>query len=340
MADPSHQRTGLRNALKFAAGVAAAAALALTTWLFHFAPPWPAYREVAALTFTLGASIYTAAVLFLGGWDGHRLRRLGRWLLAASLAAGAGYSFLWTAFTYSTTAAGQRVVVGWSYTPSARDYLALNPHLSTEELLADMENDPDLVFDPVSLRVMSLGVLASWCVAVAALLGLLGVGALLGTRPALDPVAARLHERVAGWPPALDAELRAGMEQALHTLTRAGNVPGAILTVAGLLEGEHGLLSRVASVHGQPLRGGNLFAQIEELAQKGLVPGDILSDLHWVRLRSNMARHQKGSVTAEDAHTAIGRAAHVIEWYHSARTAKAGPPASASPAGTDPHAGS
>jgi hypothetical protein len=319
MADPSQQRTRLREATQLAVGPAAAAALALTTWLFYLAPPWPSYRAVAALTFALGASVSTAAVLLLRGWDGHRLRRLGLWLLAASLAAGAVYAFLWTAFTYSTTEAGQRVIVGWGYTPEARDYLALNPHLSTEELLADMENDPDLVFDPVSLRIISPALLASWCVAVGALLALLAVGALLVTRPALDPLAARLHERVAGWPPGLDADLRAGMEQALHTLTGAGNVPGAILTVAGLLEGEHGLLARLASLHGQPLRGGNLFAQIEDLAQKGLVPGEILSDVHWVRLRSNMARHSKGSVTAEDAHTAIGRVAHVIEWYHAAR---------------------
>jgi hypothetical protein len=159
--------------------------------------------------------------------------------------------------------------------------------------------------------------LASWFLTCA---GLAFQGALFGLLVAgragpSDPLTARLKARVDGWPAGVAPQLRTELQQALRILADA-NVPLAILNVSILLEGEHGLLGKVAAAHGRPLQGGNLFAQIEDLAKKGIVPGDIMSDLHWIRRRSNSARHDKSSVTMDDAHMTINRAIHVVEWYH------------------------
>jgi hypothetical protein len=294
-------------------------------WL-HVAPPWPEDRTVAGATFLLGVVAYTVAAQLLAPGDERRLRSAAVWVLTVVLTAAAAYSLLWAFFTYRVSDDGDRVAGSWAKTARMQDYLASkgDQPVSTQDLLGDWDNDPDVVFEPNSLALVRCALLASWSLTDAALFALLTVFGLLVARRAgpADPVTARLQARVAGWPPNLDPHLRGELEQALRLLAD-GNVPLTILNVSLLLEGQHGLLGRVAAAHGRALQGGNLFAQIEELAGKGIVPGDIMSDLHWIRRRSNSARHDKGAVTLDDAHVAVNRAIHVIEWYH--RTFGRGP---------------
>jgi tetratricopeptide (TPR) repeat protein len=127
-----------------------------------------------------------------------------------------------------------------------------------------------------------------------------------------------LDDRVAALAEGVDADIRRGLRQSLDTLRVAGNVPGAIVSVARLLEGPNGLLGAVAVAHDRAVKGGGLDNQIEDLAQNGIVPGEIASDLHWVRVRANKARHQveKAELTVNDAETAIDRALRVVHWFY------------------------
>jgi hypothetical protein len=108
------------------------------------------------------------------------------------------------------------------------------------------------------------------------------------------------------------------LRQALRTLRAADNPPGAIIHVSRLLEGERGLLGEIALAAGHKLRGYDLNAQIEELAGKGIVPAEIASDLHWIRVRANKARHnmEKAMLTARDGEVALDRALRIVEWFY------------------------
>lgn len=79
------------------------------------------------------------------------------------------------------------------------------------------------------------------------------------------------------------------------------------MTVSRVLEGSRGLLGAIASASSHQLKGFELEKQIEELAQKGIVPGEIASDLHWIRVRANKARHnvEKKTLTVNDAEVCL-----------------------------------
>ena len=94
-----------------------------------------------------------------------------------------------------------------------------------------------------------------------------------------DRVSASRRGRRRGRPPGAPGKL-------LDTLRLAANVPGATHGRACCLEGPNGLIVAVARPRpgGQ---GGELIGQIEDLARKGIVPGQIASDLHWIRVYAN-----------------------------------------------------
>jgi len=127
-----------------------------------------------------------------------------------------------------------------------------------------------------------------------------------------------LAHQIATLVPDVDADLRGELQRALRTLQNAENVPGTIVHISRLIEGPHGLLGHITSAHGQQLKGHNLEAQIDELRQKGLVPPEIASDLHWVRVRANRARHNMEQIplTVRDAAIALDLALGVLEWFY------------------------
>jgi tetratricopeptide (TPR) repeat protein len=127
-----------------------------------------------------------------------------------------------------------------------------------------------------------------------------------------------LDDRIAVLVPEVSDDLRDGVQNALRTLRDAGDVPGAIVVVSRLVEGQRGLIGSIASASNHRLKGHNLESQIEELLQKGIVPGEIASDLHWIRVRANKARHniERAALTTNDAEIALDRALRVIEWFY------------------------
>jgi tetratricopeptide (TPR) repeat protein len=127
-----------------------------------------------------------------------------------------------------------------------------------------------------------------------------------------------LDDRIAALTTDIDAELRRELHDVLRTLRDASNIPGAIMTVSRLLEGDKGLLGAIAVAGRHVLKGSTLDKQIEELAAKGIIPGEIASDLHWIRVRANKARHkiEKKTLTVNDAEASLDRALSVVEWFY------------------------
>jgi hypothetical protein len=126
-----------------------------------------------------------------------------------------------------------------------------------------------------------------------------------------------VDERVAALKPEVNKDLRTEIQHALVTLREAGNIPGAFMTISRSLEGHDGLLGLIASACGYTLKGFNLEKQINELAERGIIPGEIASDLHWIRVRANKARHksEKKTLTVNDGEMCLDRALCVIEWF-------------------------
>jgi hypothetical protein len=126
-----------------------------------------------------------------------------------------------------------------------------------------------------------------------------------------------VDERVGSLVKEIGEDLRTELRTALETLRGAGNVPGTLTSLSRLLERRGGLLERIATAHQHTLRGFNLDKQIEELAARGIIPGEIASDLHWVRIRANRARHgsEEATLTGDDGETALGRVLRVLEWF-------------------------
>src|SRR5262249_40109515 len=118
-----------------------------------------------------------------------------------------------------------------------------------------------------------------------------------------------LKDRIDALPSGAGENIRTGLHDAVRVLQEVGNVPGAIMILSRLLEGENGLLGMIASSRRHRLKGANLDSQIEELSQKGAIPPEIASDLHWIRIRANRARHniERTHLGGDDADMAINR---------------------------------
>jgi tetratricopeptide (TPR) repeat protein len=127
-----------------------------------------------------------------------------------------------------------------------------------------------------------------------------------------------LDDRIASLTPEVDDAVRADLLGALRTLRDAANVPGALVTLSRMLEGNAGLLGLIAERVPCKLKGHSLDAQIEQLAQAGVVPTEIASDLHWIRVRATRARHniERVALETEDAEFALSRALTALRWFY------------------------
>lgn len=127
-----------------------------------------------------------------------------------------------------------------------------------------------------------------------------------------------LDQRIAALVPDIDGQLQTELQQLLGTLRNEGYIPGVIVGASRLVEGQRGVLGRVASIHQYKLKVYNLEKQIEELREKGILPSEIASDLHWIRVRANRARHniERLTLTVYDAETALNFVLRLIEWFY------------------------
>jgi tetratricopeptide (TPR) repeat protein len=128
---------------------------------------------------------------------------------------------------------------------------------------------------------------------------------------------ATLDNRIATLVAEVGEDLRQEIHGALRSLRDQGKVPETIMSVSRIVEGQRGLIGCIALAAKHKLKGYNLEAQIEELAEKGIVPSEIASDLHWIRIRANKARHrsERAKLTMSDAETGLDRVLRIIEWY-------------------------
>jgi hypothetical protein len=127
-----------------------------------------------------------------------------------------------------------------------------------------------------------------------------------------------LDERIVGLLPDVDEQVRRELQDALRTLREAENIPGSIVTLSRLLEGYRGFLATIASAGGYTLQPSVLEQQIEALTRNKIVPGEIASDLHWIRVRANKARHaaEERVLAVEDAEMCLDRLLNVVEWFY------------------------
>lgn len=304
--------TSSRMVPRWSAGFLAAGLVAAGSYFSRLAPPWPEAFSTSLATGLVGAGAFAAARwLPLPSDPGEHRRSARRWVFLFLLTLGC-YLGLWLAFSYRISFQGHRVLGSWAYSDLAEKYLALNAlPLPSDKVLADMENDPDLVFAPASLTIVRGASLGTWFAACGAGFFLLGGILLAGER---DPRLARLAARIESWPPQAEP-WRTLLLRALATLQDAGNPAGAVLAAAGIFEGREGLLGVLAASHGRTLKAALLIDQIEESAGQGRLPKEIASDLHWIRVRSNVARHRQHELVPEDAYAALERSTLVVEWY-------------------------
>ena len=126
--------------------------------------------------------------------------------------------------------------------------------------------------------------------------------------------------KIASLVPDVDLSLRKELQIALRTLRDAENIPATILSVARLVEGQEGLLGRIAASKQSPerLKGNVLIKQIDELQQQGVIPDTVASDMHWIRIRANIARHRKERVclTLSEAEKALDFALNMVQWFY------------------------
>ncbi len=136
------------------------------------------------------------------------------------------------------------------------------------------------------------------------------------------PTGDSLEKRIATLSPEITGRLRSELQDALRALRDVGNIPTSILAISRSLEGERGLLGLIAASCKHKLRGFALKEQTDELAEKGYVPAEIASDLHWIRIRANKTRHniEKVTLTTNDAEMVIDRALRIVEWFYCEAT--------------------
>lgn len=283
-------------------------------WAAGVSPPWPQQAAAAGMAIAAELLAFAFALLWLPA-----LRRPRIWLgraVAANIIAGAGYLILFYSVTYRLGGYYDRDIGGWELKPEMAEYIAAEPGKNIEDLLADLGDvrAVEQAFTPASLRNARLAVLGSWLFFAAAL----GFCAVLAYRAGTrrdDPVLAEIDNRLARLKD-LDPVLLGRLQTAVDTMANAGNVVGAIVSAAATLEGQDGLLGLIASQQGQSLHGHNLNAQIEELTTGSLLTPPVASDLHWIRIRANVARHNLGALTADDAILTLDRTLTVVEWFH------------------------
>lgn len=112
-------------------------------------------------------------------------------------------------------------------------------------------------------------------------------------------------------------EIRLGIQRSLKTLRAGENVPGSIVSTSLMLEGKRGLLVAIAAPIGYKLKGSQLIRQIDELTKAELIPEEIASCMHLIRVYGNKARHSAAATTLtdNDAEVCLDRALSVIEWF-------------------------
>jgi len=247
------------------------------------------------------------------------LRRPRIWLVCAAainIIVGAVYLVLFYSVTYRLGGYYDRDIGGWELKPEMAEYIAAEPGKNIEDLLADLGDvrAVEQAFTPTSLRNARLVILGSWLIWAAGL----GICAVLAYRAGVrryDPAYAEIDNRLARLKD-LDPVLLGRLQTAVDTVAKAGNVVGAIVSAAATLEGQNGLLGLIASQQGHALHGHNLNAQIEELTTGSLLTPPVASDLHWIRIRANVARHNLETLTANDAILTLDRTLTVVEWFH------------------------
>lgn len=129
---------------------------------------------------------------------------------------------------------------------------------------------------------------------------------------------ALIYKQISSLDSCVDDDVRRELVSAVDTLRRASNIPGTFVSLSRFLEGPSGFLGRIAKAAGLQLRHNLLEQQIEQLRQQGVIPPELASDLHWVRVRASRARHRSESleITADDAENAISYVLRLVKWYY------------------------
>ena len=293
------------------------------------------------------------------------------WLMAGAMASlllagmwGAIYVWSWMNYTLwisphgnmspaadAVDEAGFRVFRSHAYTEAVAaqwndERQAGQPLTSVDDLLHSAAFKAEDIFADRSRDSLPLLVLGSWtamCLALVAtsqFLTRLVEHALCQEEPALAALQVRLRpDREL-----LPAQFADKLDNAIATLAKAENIPGTIVSVAGLFAGRFGLLALLMSQHQEAAEQRmaqwndketkdlrrkyqtqgyeklDFLEQIEIVRLAGIVPPTIATDLHWIRMRGNEARHANApSMPRARRARALEFAVDIACWYAGQR---------------------
>ncbi len=139
----------------------------------------------------------------------------------------------------------------------------------------------------------------------------------------MSSVPALVEKEIATLSPDVHAGFREALQAALRTLSNDHNLSGAvgaILMISSALDAPDGFMAHIAEP-GKLTK--TLFIdRIEQLKQIANVPSEIYSDLHWIRVRSNTARHGTTadySLSVEDGVGCLERGLAIARWFYTKR---------------------
>jgi WD40 repeat protein len=124
-----------------------------------------------------------------------------------------------------------------------------------------------------------------------------------------------LDARIAALAGGVDEKLRSQLQAALRVLRQSGYE--ATVTILGIMSEQ--LLGHLLALGGHQPAAPSLSGWIDEASRARLLPTDIASALHSIRILRNRTLHGGGeALTAADAEVALERFLSVMEWFYCA----------------------
>lgn len=146
-------------------------------------------------------------------------------------------------------------------------------------------------------------------------------GNLIGQIQEISQIGINIEELI----PKADKDIQEILQEGFAILENVEGPLEIILAKSALfeLQDQSELLERIKNVAEKQLKSGELKRIIEECSQSNqkkkapkLIPPHINSDMHWIRVYANNARHNKKDISRSEAMIAIEMALNIVRWFY------------------------